>query len=226
MAMMSGDRSSGGYYSYTTTRVPYELSELTKKVFEQLGAGTSEEKLWKLLGTGSDADLLRFHKDMEVAKDQDFSRGKEEVLSTFKALEDMATAVIESRKPGPRLCVQILDRLEKGTSLAELQALIESAAEDAVRELPQHLGRMLANVQAKQPEQAPQIKELVEVLKLIAAKRSSDGSSGARPSVAVEPARTAHCQSHEDPPTSPQLRQGILRRWFPWLRKAKVRGRE
>jgi len=178
MAMMSGDRASGTSYSYTITRVPYEMSALTKQVFEQLSAGTSGERLWSLLSSGSNDDLARFRKDLEVAKDQDFSRGNKDLLDAFQKLGEMAAAVVESRKPGARLLAQVMELLHAGTTPAELGRLLAAASKDALRELPQQLDKLVASASASQSQDAEQLKKLAEILKVMVAGAAAPAASG------------------------------------------------
>jgi hypothetical protein len=170
MAMMSSDRSGGGGYRSYTTLVPYELSQLTKDVFDQLSQGTSDEKLAGLFKPASQSDLERFQKDLSVAKDQDFAKGEKDVLDILGALGQMASAELESRKPGPKLFSQFLDLLGNGTTFIDVQKLLLGASTDALRSLPIYLDRLLADVRAKQPDQIQQLEGLVGAVKLLSAQ--------------------------------------------------------
>lgn len=165
--MMSGDRSDGGYTSYTT-RVPYELSTLTKKVFDQLAEGTTGEKLAKMLEDSSESALLTFQKDLSVVLEQDYASGNKDLTDTLNMLRQMASAELDSRRPGPKLFKQFMGLLAKGTTLDEIQGLLQGASPEALRELPNHLDRMQSELRSSQPDQAQELEPLLDIVKQIA----------------------------------------------------------
>ena len=188
--MRSSDRVGGGYVNYTTQPVPYQLSLLTQTVLGQLDHGITGEMLWNLLHPATDSDLQKLQKDLSILKVQDSVRGKKEVLDFFSALDQMASAELERRKPGPRLLSRLLDLL--GADSSEVRSLLESASTDALRELPKCLDQLLSDVRAAQAkklswfgrvkqrmglppaadgiEQARQLDAFVESVKVMSAK--------------------------------------------------------
>jgi hypothetical protein len=166
MAMMSGDRTGGGYTTYTT-RVPYELSSLTKKVFDLLAKGTTGEKLGMLFGSSSDSDLWTFQKDLSVVKDQDSVMSDPKTIDTLNDLGKMASAELESREPGPQLFSKFVELLAKGTNLAEIERLLHSASSDALLQFPKHLDLIQTNLRSGQPAQVQEMGALLDVVRQV-----------------------------------------------------------
>jgi hypothetical protein len=170
MAMMSSDRFGGGYSTYSTRSVRYELSQLTKNVFDELAKGITGERLSQLLEPASESDLARFRMDIGVAREQESFRNRNEVLEILEFLNRTAEAELERRKPGPKLLSQLLSLLSAGTTMADIETLLVGATSEALGELPRHLDSLLSGVRADQPEKAAGIEEVFNMIQLMAAQ--------------------------------------------------------
>ena len=177
----SGQSSGSSDYFGRTSRdympryetVTHQLSDLTVEVLKLLAEGTSTEALVQKFSACSAAELLTLQSDLELFSRHKIPTADRAARETVQSIQQLAGDVLESRTPQGKLTQKIVACLGKGTTLAELEALLQNESSETLC----HLAGCLDRVSARAGENAKPVLETVK--RLAAAVEDSRTSQGA-----------------------------------------------